>query len=213
MHALYGVLWQPRKIFSDFSQIKVSRLVGVFILIEFLYSLAISRHFAAGASKALAANPTLPASAEPYLVATAVLMSSTSYLLLLALLAVLFLIVSYILGGKTSYRALFGMLILASAPALVDHALRGAAYLGGWSDGVGSSLLVLHRLAPDGQTGLLGLALKTFDMFDLWIAGLVAIGFVYVSGLKRLPALGGVLLVWGSFLLLAFRIHMLGAAG
>ncbi|MEH6433519.1 hypothetical protein [Massilia sp. DD77] len=211
MHALYGVLWQPKRVFTGLADIKVSRLVVAFILIEFLYSLSIYSHFSEGAAKAIAASPHLTAGSAPYLVAITIFLSSMGYTLMVALLAVLFLIVAYILGGKPSYRAVFGMLLLASAPALLDHLSRGAAYLGGWNDGVGS-LLALHRLLPVPESGLLAEALKTFDMFDIWISVLVTVGFVCVSGLKRYSALGGVLLVWGAFLLLAFRIHMLGVA-
>lgn len=212
MHHFISVMWQPQRSFARLSELKVSWLIGSYVLIEVLLSITILDVYSAGIDKAMLANPALTASSKPWVIAVSILIGSLIPVLIIALSALVFMLVTLIAGQTVRYRTMVGMLTLASAPMLASKFLRNLCYLCGVIPSVYHSALPLSLFLPGVGEGLLARALLAFDVFDLVTAVLTVVGFHRVSGLRRGPAYAIALVLWALLQLLLFRIHVAGAA-
>jgi hypothetical protein len=208
MFILFTVLWQPRKSFLKLPETRVSWLVGAFIAIELLLSLTLVRFYMTNMVKAAASNPAITASMYPYMTAFSMVFSSLVNIFIIGVTAFIFLLIIKILGGSVKYRSIVGMLVIASAPILLGHAIRNFAYLGGYLTDLTDGILSLQNLAPPVQSPAIAKALKVFDVFDVWTMCLVILGFSLVSGLKRLPAIVTSFVLWGALQMLLMRITL-----
>jgi hypothetical protein len=211
MLPMLHVVWQPKRTFLSLPGLKVWHLVATFIALDLALSLSTLGYFAAGIDKAMAGNPLLTPGAKPFVLAFSILFSSLINIAIILGVAVVFLLIVKIAGAVASYRNIVGMLVLATVPALLGRALRNASYLSGVAADLTQSQVALYRFMPDFGAAATR-SLKAFDLFDVWTAALVVIGFGFISGMKRVPALASALAIWGILQMLLLRIYLSGTA-
>lgn len=213
MQDLITVMWRPQRSFARLPELKVSWLIGAFFLIHLVLSLTIMNVYSDGVDKAMAANPAILPSMKPLMIGISMFFAATFPVLVIAISAIIFLLVVYVAGNRVSYRTVFGMLTLASAPMLVSQFLRNFCYIVGAIPDVMHSAVPLSLFLPGVGQGLVARALTAFDLFDLLAAALVTVGFHRISGLRRGPAYAIALVLWVLLQMLLFRLHVASTGG
>lgn len=211
MFQLLKVLWSPSDSFSALPTVKVSWLVLAFVAFELFCCLLVIDSLSIGINKAMASNPAIGAGARPVLFGFVIVISSLINLFIVAIMAAVFAMLTFVLGGKPNYRMLFGMLLLAYSPILLNHFTRNLSYMFGWISDPAVSLLSLANMIPAIKGTFLGDLVRVFDLFDVWTLVLVACGFALVSGLRKSVALPAALVVWLTLQMVFFRIQSFGA--
>ena len=126
-------------------------------------------------------------------------------LLNLLLSVLLLLVVNFILGGESRFRALWFVASLSWAPAIIGTILRVPLSL------ARSTIDVAFGPAAFVQNdgGALYRALQVFDVFDVWRLAVVIVGLQVVSRLSSSKATGGALAIWILGWLVAIGFTML----
>jgi hypothetical protein len=208
----FSLLWWPRCHLVQLAGIRVAWLVALFIGAEFIAALPVLGVISDAVRRGAAANPAVTPDAIPYVIAFAVGFAATINVVIAGVVAVPLRLVTLIAGARSSYRAIAGMLVLASLPLLVGHALRNLSYGLGWKRDATSSVLALDQVLPPIHTLVWQRLLHGFDVFDVSTLLLVLVGFTLVSGMKRWPALATAMVIWGMLQTLLFRLSEAGGA-
>jgi hypothetical protein len=108
---------------------------------------------------------------------------------------------AFIMEARARYTGVLGAVAFASVPAGLREIVRTPLQLARGSLDVYFSPAVLT-----GTKGLGGFALNIFDLFDLWILGLLVIALALVTGTTRARSAGLVLPLWGVYSLLKFGL-------
>lgn len=211
MLQLFSVLWAPRKSFSRLSLTRMSWLVFLFIAIELVCCLIGIGQINFSITKAIDNNAALGVGARPILMSFVILTSSLINIVISAIMAIVFSMVTFALGGEPRYRITFGMLLLSFSPILLNHFTRNVFYLFGWIDNPGLSVLSMKNYILISSESLLGRMIAVFDLFDIWTLVLVIIGYSLTSGLKKIVALPTAVIIWLSLQMVFLRIQSIGA--
>ena len=212
--SLAHVLAMPRRAFAGLrAGVPLWPLLACVLAVDIALALLLVPKFSAEIDRSLAGMPAHMADAGGVILASAVTVGALANVATLAFAALLLMLAARVGNGSAGYRDVFGVLLLASVPTMAARLLQAVpAALGATGDPVRDhlSLAALAQVAP-GSPWRAGL--EVVSVFDLWTCALVVLGFVMVSGLRRLPAAAIALAIWGGMQLLLVRVAMAGAAG
>jgi hypothetical protein len=203
----FTILGKPRR------GAEAAALLLAVLAIDFLLSLLLLPSFVAELKAVFAQHPEMGSSAKVGSVAFAVVISTILNSLIIMVMTTLFLLALLTYGARTSPARLFSAILLASAPLILDRALRVAAtyFVPGRTSA--DSVLPFGLLIPSSAGSDLHRVLAYFTFFDLWTLGLVLIGVQQASGLKPLPAFALGLILWGALQGVLLQLHLNGVIG
>ena len=160
--------------------------------------------------KSWAEQPQLLQGTKVTTVATAVAIGTVLNVFVIAASALLLRLMTYLFGAEAKFSGLFGNIIIANSPLILERAIR--IVLSGFGIGLEDWRDLVSLSAITGFNDLDGwwVGLRIFNVFDLWFIVLLVLAVYRNSTLGWLRSLMAVSLVWGGYLLAIIRMDMLG---